>query len=302
MNVRRCRSTAKRGFRLNLFSSATLILGTGIVGPLAPAAAAPAKPLPPEVRAYFDNARKECREAGDKLHVTSEDGFAETADFNGDGKPDLAVANNGTSTVSVLLNITTSSSMAPGSILAPQNTPLDQPNLLPFDVRMAIRVDNSGIDTSGQGFKLQYALRGSAASCSAVAASSYANVTTTSKVAYYNDSQFSSGQTIAASADDPTDSGRTIVPQTFQMSNDFTNAVAPLYAGQDGLWQFSLAINGTTPRGSDICLRVALASDTTPSISALNVPDIAYAPMMDRLMGHGNWFSRSTGKKQSLVL
>ena len=61
-----------------------------VVAPIA-ASAEPPAPLPPEVRAYFDQARQECREAGDKLHVTSEDGFAETADFNGDGKPDYIV-------------------------------------------------------------------------------------------------------------------------------------------------------------------------------------------------------------------
>src|SRR3546814_16209660 len=55
------------------------------------ASAVPAKILPPEVRAYFDTARQECRAAGDLLHVTDEAGFAETADFNGDDHPDYVV-------------------------------------------------------------------------------------------------------------------------------------------------------------------------------------------------------------------
>jgi len=75
----------------DVFNLLTLALGATVVSAPAALAAEPAKRLPPEVRAYFDQARQECREAGDKLHVTSEDGFAETADFNGDGKPDYIV-------------------------------------------------------------------------------------------------------------------------------------------------------------------------------------------------------------------
>jgi hypothetical protein len=76
---------ALRIFTALLFGAAIVV-----VAPIA-ASAEPPAPLPPEVRAYFDKARQECREAGDKLHVTGESGFAETADFNGDGKPDYIV-------------------------------------------------------------------------------------------------------------------------------------------------------------------------------------------------------------------
>lgn len=84
-------SVVGRGFHAALFKLAAPAFGVSVVVAPIPAAAEQAKPLPPEVRAYFDNARQECREAGDKLHVTSEDSFAETADFNGDGRPDYIV-------------------------------------------------------------------------------------------------------------------------------------------------------------------------------------------------------------------
>lgn len=66
---------------------AALIVG---IAPIMAAAQTPGA-LPPEVRAYFDKARQECRAAGDRLHVKDETSFAQTADFNGDGRPDYIV-------------------------------------------------------------------------------------------------------------------------------------------------------------------------------------------------------------------
>ena len=70
---------------------AALIFGTAIVVAPDAASAGPAKPLPPQVRAYFDTAVKECHDAGDRLRVTDETSFAEAADFNGDGHPDYVI-------------------------------------------------------------------------------------------------------------------------------------------------------------------------------------------------------------------
>jgi hypothetical protein len=91
MGMNRRHFEGEHGFRFNFFAFAALIFGAGVASTPIAASAVATKPLPPEVRAYFDNARQECREAGDRLHVTSESGFAETADFNGDGKPDYIV-------------------------------------------------------------------------------------------------------------------------------------------------------------------------------------------------------------------
>jgi len=70
---------------------AALVFGAAIVAAPVAASAGPAKPLPPEVRAYFDTAVKECYDAGDHLRVTDETSFAEAADFNGDGHPDYVI-------------------------------------------------------------------------------------------------------------------------------------------------------------------------------------------------------------------
>ena len=47
--------------------------------------------LPSEIRAVFDQARQDCHRGGDALHVADAAGFAEKADFNGDGHADYIV-------------------------------------------------------------------------------------------------------------------------------------------------------------------------------------------------------------------
>ena len=51
-----------------------------------------------------------------------------------------------------------------------------------------------------------------------------------------------------------TDGGRTIVNQTYEEANNFTNSVATIPYGQDGLWDFSLYDYGMTA-GASYCLR-----------------------------------------------
>lgn len=194
------------------------------------------------------------------------------------------------------------SGVSVGNPLAPQNRPLDLPELTPLTLRLAVRTDGSGVSKSGQSFKLQYAVKTSEATCNAVASTNYQDITSSSELAYYDDSRHASGEAIVDNPNDPSDGSRTMVAQAYEEANPFSNSVAPLYAGQDGMWQFSLVINNSTLKGRDFCIRIALAGDTYPSISALNVADVAYAPQMEQLMRGGEWFSRSTGSKQHLTL
>jgi len=91
MGVRRETSTNGRQLHMSGFNFTALLFGAAIVAAPIAASAEPPPPLPPEVRTYFDQARQECREAGDRLRVTDEASFAEAADFNGDGHPDYVV-------------------------------------------------------------------------------------------------------------------------------------------------------------------------------------------------------------------
>jgi hypothetical protein len=208
-----------------------------------------------------------------------------------------ATTSSPTATTTVIVAIAASI----GNPFAPLNQPLDLPTLTPLALRLDVAVDNSGIATSGQALKLQYSPIGGSTSCSAVSTTSFSDVTTSGAVQYYDDSNHASGDGLFTNVTDPSDGSRTIVPQTYQESNNFTNSVEPIYAGQDGMWQFSLLINSATMRGKDFCLRVTLASDTYPTLTAANIPEIAYAPQMVQLMHGGNWFNRQ-GIRQNIIL
>jgi hypothetical protein len=186
-----------------------------------------------------------------------------------------------------------------GSPLAPQNTPKDLANLTPVNLRIALATDVSGILTNGQNFKLQYAVKKNADTCAAVPSGSYIDVTTTTPIAYYDNSNYSSAEAIIENPGDPSDGSRLIRPQTYQESNTFTNSQSLIYAGEDGMWQFSLVIDNSTLRGKDYCLRIATSAGTL--VAATNVADVSYAPQMQQLMRGGEWFDRS-GVKQHISL
>jgi hypothetical protein len=176
-----------------------------------------------------------------------------------------------------------------GNPLAPLNSGLDMSMISPLNLRIAIAVESSGIDFSGSTFKLQYAIKGGAASCSAVG-TGYADVTGATPIAYYDNSSHSSNDLIEDNINDPSDGSRTMVPQSYQETNNFTNNQSIIYAGQDGMWQFSLAINNTTLKGQNFCLRIATSGGSL--LTAANVADVAYAPQMTQMLKTGKWFNR----------
>lgn len=67
-----------------------VLLLVSLLLPAAVAAQAPSGP-PPEVRRIFDEALAECRSAGGRF-IADPTGFYETADFNGDNRPDYVVS------------------------------------------------------------------------------------------------------------------------------------------------------------------------------------------------------------------
>jgi hypothetical protein len=178
-----------------------------------------------------------------------------------------------------------------GNPLAPENSPLDLTSLTPLNLRLAVALDTSGVATNDLQLKLQYAPVEGSTSCSTVPTGNFADVTLSSAIAYYDDSGYASGQPIIDNPNDPSDGTRTMVPQTYQESNNFTNIASNVYAGQDGMWQFSLVINNSTLKGKDFCLRVYSITDSS-ILTAANVADVAYAPQMNQLMRDGEWFNR----------
>lgn len=127
----------------------------------------------------------------------------------------------------------------------------------PFRLRLLLHIGTADLASSGQDFKLQFARKGSG-SC-ANPQYDYANVTSTSEIAYYDNASPTDGSALTTTSNDPTHSGDTIVAQTYDESSPFTNSQGSIVAGRDGLWDFPLYDNGAPPN-TNYCMR-ALRND-----------------------------------------
>ncbi len=119
-------------------------------------------------------------------------------------------------------------------------------------------------------FKLQYAAQGAACS-----SATYSDVTTSSAIAFNNNSTPKDRDAITyQSGTDPTDSGQTVTAQTYQELNNFTNT-STIGLTVDGEWDFSLKDNGASA-STAYCLRAVQydGSTTTAFATYTNYPVI----------------------------
>lgn len=163
-----------------------------------------------------------------------------------------------------------------GTALAAQNTAatLEYAGKA-FRLRELLRVDNVGLSLSGATLKLQFAAR-SGTCDTAFSGETYADVTGATVIAYNNNAAPADGANLTANANDPTDGGRTIVNQTYEEANNFTNSTAAIPVGQDGKWDFSLIDNGASANTA-YCLR-AVTSTGAVLDTYSNIPEIITAP------------------------
>lgn len=143
-----------------------------------------------------------------------------------------------------------------------------------FRLRLLLHVADSDLSISNRDFKLQFAQK-SGACDTGFSGESYADVTGATVIAYYNNTTPSDGATLTANANDPTHNADTIVNQTYEESNNFTNSVSAITAGQDGKWDFSLIDNGASANTS-YCFRV-VESDGTLLDTYSVIPEITTA-------------------------
>jgi hypothetical protein len=130
-----------------------------------------------------------------------------------------------------------------------------------FRLRLLLRVTNKLV-LNGQSFKLQFAQRGADNLCdTAFSGETYVDVTTSTLIAYNDNPTPTDGSSLTANANDPTDGTNTIVNQTYEELNPFTNSVAAINSSQDGKWDFSLKDNGA-PANTTYCFRVVKANGT----------------------------------------
>ncbi len=143
-----------------------------------------------------------------------------------------------------------------------------------FRLRAFIHIGTDQDPLSGQDFKLQFAAQ-SGTCDTAFVGETYADVTAATVIAYNNNATPADGATLIANASDPTHGADTIVNQTYEELNNFTNSVAAIPAAQDGKWDFSLKDNGATANTA-YCLR-AVKSDGTVINTYTVIPQITTA-------------------------
>ncbi len=128
-----------------------------------------------------------------------------------------------------------------------------------FRLRLINRVDTANLNAnSGKSFKLQYATKSGTCDTS-FTGETYADITSSTTIAYYDNPDFDNATTTTATSSDPIDSGRTVRYETYHENNNFTNPTA-IASGEDGLWDFSLIDNGATA-GTSYCIRAVKSTD-----------------------------------------
>ncbi len=184
-----------------------------------------------------------------------------------------------------------------GSALATQDTAADLGSTGDaFRLRTLLAVGASNLSTSGQDFKLQFADKGAGtcASPSGGTPSTYTDVTDSTVIAYNDNATPADADALTANAGDPTDGGTTIVNQSYQELNNFTNDEAAINNGQDGKWDFALIDNGADAE-TTFCFKVV--TSTGDDLDTYTVyPEITTAPttqsltfsISDNSVGFGN--------------
>ena len=128
-----------------------------------------------------------------------------------------------------------------------------------FRLRMLLHVGGSNLAINGETFKLQYGEK-TAATCSSGV--SWGDVATGSGVIrYYDGGGRADGDNLTTNVGDPDHSGHTKVAQDYEEANNFTNSVAGINSGQDGLWDFSL-VNHSAVGGKRYCFKAVKSTGT----------------------------------------
>lgn len=143
-----------------------------------------------------------------------------------------------------------------------------------FRLRMLLHIGANQLNVSGKSFKLQFAQQSGTCDTGFVG-ETYADVTAATVIAYNDNPTPADGATLTANANDPTHGADTIVNQTYEELNNFTNSVSSISSGRDGKWDFSLKDNGALA-STAYCFRV-VQSDGTVLTTYTVIPQITTA-------------------------
>ncbi len=143
---------------------------------------------------------------------------------------------------------------------------------IPFRLRMTLHVTDA--TASSGSFKLQYSARGVDGLCdTSFTNESYADVTTTTPIAFYDNTGLTDGDDIVSSPDDPSHSGHTTVYQEYNEANNTSVSGNVIQVGQDGLWDFALTDNGA-PNSTAYCFKMVTSAGADLGVAPSVVPMI----------------------------
>ncbi len=150
-----------------------------------------------------------------------------------------------------------------GSPLAAQDTAVNLTSTgQAFRLRMLLHIGISDLFKNEGNFKLQFAQRGADNQCdTSFSGETYADVTAATVIAYNNNVTPTDGVNLTENANDPTHDSDTVIYQTYEEANNFTNSQATIDAGKDGKWDFSLKDNGA-PANTTYCFRIVKSDGT----------------------------------------
>lgn len=157
-----------------------------------------------------------------------------------------------------------------GTPFGTQDTPATLGSNDPLRLRILLDASDAALVAGDFDFKLQFAVRSGTCDTS-FTGETYADVTALTDIAYYNNATPSDGDSATSNANDPTFGGDSIVRQTYEEANDFTNT-SDVDPGEVGLWDFALVDNGA-PFNTTYCFRATL-SDGTPLDSYSVIPEL----------------------------
>lgn len=201
-------------------------------------------------------------------------------------------------------------SATPGAALAAANTPVTTSNASDA-FRLRLLVHGYGFaryDTAE--FKLQFAgLGGGTCAAPSGTPAVYTDVTTSTAISFYDNSNPSNGNSTSPVVGDPTHGADPVMTQTYVESNSFRNFATEFSNGYDGLWDISLYGNGAVS-GTTYCLRVVesdgiVLSDytqyptvtTEPSNQAPNSPSsLQQRDNGNSVIATGEWTNTTTVK------
>jgi uncharacterized delta-60 repeat protein len=137
-----------------------------------------------------------------------------------------------------------------------QNTATTAPaEGIPFRLRANLHVSNG--DATASDFKLQYAERVGTCDVS-FTGETYADVTSSSTIAYYTGNNAADGAPLASNVNDPTHGSDNVILQEYSIDGNFS-VVNTIPQNNDGLWDFALVDNGA-PAYTSYCFRIVDSS------------------------------------------